>query len=85
MRLQDATWRPGRIEREEKELCLCGGAPVADDEPEVAQVERPRIRRDRPNRMLAPPPELKVKKQASEARWIFEGEGVGRLGGPKRR
>ena len=63
VRLQDATWRPGRIEREEKELVFVRWSAVADDEPEVAQVERPRIRRDRPNRMLAPPPELKVKKQ----------------------
>ena len=53
------------------------------DEPEVAQVERPRIRRDRPNRMLAPPPELKVSSSKLRRDGSLRVKVSWRLGAPE--
>lgn len=62
VRLQDATWRRGSVEVWPKEgPVFVRWSDASPTEPEVAQVQLQRIRRDRPNAMLAPPPELRVR------------------------
>ena len=61
VRLQDATWRRGSVEVwPDTGPVFVRWSDPAPTEPEVAQVQIQRIRRDRPNAMLAPPPELRV-------------------------